>query len=198
MASHVDKHAPAIELEALTKYYGSTRGIDELDLTVDRGEVMGFIGPNGAGKTTAIRVMLDFIRPTSGAARVLGLDSRAHALELRHRVGYLPAELAFFDALTTTEYVRWLERVRECPPDRAFELAERLGLDTSRRIGELSSGNRRKVGLVQALLHRPELVILDEPTAGLDPIVQREFRRLVAEARDAGTTVFMSSHILCD
>ncbi len=187
----------AIRAEQLTKFYGERRGIEDIDLTVWRGEVFGFLGPNGAGKTTTIRTLLDFIRPTSGRATVLGRDSRAQSIDIHHRVGYLPGELELYDKLTGGEVLDYFASLRG-GVDVAYrdELAERFDLDVNVKVGSYSSGNRQKVGLVQAFMHRPELLILDEPTNGLDPLVQLEFANLVGEVVAAGRTVFLSSHIL--
>jgi ABC-2 type transport system ATP-binding protein len=187
----------AIETARLTKRYGKQRGIVALDLSVERGEVFGFLGPNGAGKTTTIRLLLDLIRPTEGAAQVLGLDTRAAALEIRRRTGYLPGELSLYESLTGEETLRYFANLRGgLDWAHVRELSERLNLDLDRKAGDLSSGNKRKLGLLQAFMHRPELLILDEPTSGLDPLVQHEFYRLVEEATAAGQTVFLSSHVL--
>ena len=187
----------AIETEGLTKYYGDTRGVERLDLQVREGEVFGFLGPNGAGKTTTIRLLLDLIRPTSGAATVLGLDSRADTLPIRRRTGYLPGELSLYGRITGEQNLRYFASLRG-GLDRAHvsELAERLDCDLTRKVRDLSTGNKRKLGLIQAFMHRPELLILDEPTVGLDPLVQHEFHRLIDETRTAGQTVFLSSHVL--
>jgi ABC-2 type transport system ATP-binding protein len=164
---------------------------------VEAGDVFGFLGPNGAGKTTTIRVLLDLIRPTSGAATVLGLDARRDSVAIRRRVGYLPGEYALYPRLTGAETLRYYGNLRGGVDWSYVEvLAQRLDFDLKRRAGDLSTGNKRKLGLIQAFMHRPELVILDEPTAGLDPLVQREFYAMVDEARAAGQTLFLSSHIL--
>ena len=190
---------PIIRTTALTKMYGDVRGVVDLDLDLTEGEVFGYIGPNGAGKTTTIRLLLDLIRPTSGRAEVFGLDTRSSAAEIHARTGYLPGELALFDRMTAAELFAWLGRLRGSRDiTLASQLAERFDLDTSRRIGDLSSGNHQKVGLVQAFMHRPELLILDEPTASLDPVVQREFRAVVAETSSEGATVLLSSHVLAE
>ncbi len=187
----------AIETLALTKFYGKHRGIEALDLRVDRGEVFGFLGPNGAGKTTTIRTLLDLIRPTSGAARVLGLDTRAGTLEIRGRTGYLPGELTLYERLSGGETLRFFANLRGgLDGDYMHELTDRLDVDLAKKVADLSTGNKRKLGLVQAFMHRPELLILDEPTAGLDPLVQHEFYHMVEEAKTAGQTVFLSSHVL--
>lgn len=184
-----------IATEDLTKSYGGRRGIGDVSLEVRAGEVFGFLGPNGAGKTTTIRLLLDLIRPTAGRAWVLGLDARS--LEVRRRVGYLPGELALWERMTGAELLGFLAELRG-GVDRRYlaELAERLGCDLSARIGSLSHGEKQKVALIQAFMHRPELLVLDEPTTGLDPLMQEEFRRMVAEVRAEGRTVFLSSHIL--
>ena len=186
-----------IETERLTKTYGRHRGIVDLDLTVDAGETFGFLGPNGAGKTTTIRLLLDLIRPTSGRARVFGIESTVDPVAIHRRIGYLPGEFALFDRLTGGQTAEYYGNLRG-GVDRRWqaELIERFDLDPSRRYREYSKGNKQKVGLVIALQHRPELLILDEPTAGLDPLVQRTFFRLVREAVAGGATVFLSSHIL--
>jgi ABC-2 type transport system ATP-binding protein len=188
---------PVIAAEGLSKRYPGERGILELDLEVGQGEVFGFLGPNGSGKTTTIRLLLDLIRPTAGRARVLGLDARRDSLAVRRRAGYLPGELALYGRLTGRETLEYFAALRGGVDWRYVdELCERLDCDLSRRSSELSSGNRRKLGLVQALMHRPELLILDEPTSGLDPLVQHEFYHLVDEARAAGQSIFLSSHVL--
>lgn len=188
-----------IVTEHLTKYYGQKRGIIDLSLTVQRGEVFGFLGPNGAGKTTAIRLLLDVIRPTRGRAEVLGMDTQLHSVDLHRRIGYLPGELALYDTLTGRELLSYFAHLRR-GVDWGYvdELAERLDLDLSRPIRTLSRGNKQKVGLIQAFMHRPELLILDEPTSGLDPLVQQEFYRLIREVRATGGSVFLSSHIMAE
>ena len=186
-----------IQLEGLTKHYGSARGIVDVDLEVSEGEVFGFLGPNGAGKTTTIRLIMDLIRPSEGTARVFSLDARRDATLIQARTGYMPGELALYGGLTGSEMLKYAANLRG-GVDWAFVdgLAERLDCDLSRPIGTLSTGNKHKVGLIHALMHRPELLILDEPTSGLDPIVQRELHRLLEEVRAEGRTVFLSSHIL--
>ncbi len=189
--------ASPLILENLTKYYGSVRGIDSLDLEVNQGEIFGFLGPNGAGKSTTISTVLDFIRPTRGTATVLGMDSKRHSAEIHRRVGYLPGELAMYEKMTGQELLGYLAALRGVQADvEIASLADRFDLDLSRKIRTYSSGNRQKVGLVQAFMHRPQLLILDEPTNGLDPIVQQEFYSLLREVSDEGRTVFLSSHIL--
>jgi ABC-2 type transport system ATP-binding protein len=188
---------PAIETDRLTKRYGAARGIEDLTMEVDRGEVFGFLGPNGAGKTTTIRTVLGLLRPTSGSARVLGLDAARAGLAIRARLGNLPGEFAFDEHMTGRELIGLAGALRGIGDLRpAFLLAERFEADLTRRLGDLSRGNRQKIGLIQALWHDPELLVLDEPTGGLDPLMQEEFHAVVAERRAAGRTVFLSSHDL--
>ena len=187
----------AIETDRLTKSYGRARGIDELSLSVARGEVFGFLGPNGAGKTTMIRTLLDLLHPTSGSARIFGLDSRRDSRAIRARVGNLPGEFSYEDRVTGGELLRFFAELRGMDGLGGVQsLAERFGADLSRPLRALSRGNRQKIGLIQALFHEPELLIFDEPTAGLDPLMQEEFLTVVAEHRDRGVTVFLSSHDL--
>ena len=188
---------PVIETHGLTKYYDGNRGVVDLDLTVEAGAVFGFLGPNGAGKTTTIRLLLDLIRPTSGEAQVLGLDARRDSVSIRRRIGYLPGEYTLYPRLTGAETLEYLGNLRGgVERAKVKTLAERLDFDLSRRAGDLSTGNKRKLGLIQAFMHEPELLILDEPTGGLDPLVQREFYRMVDETREREQTVFLSSHVL--
>ena len=188
-----------IRTEDLVKDYGDVRALDHLDLEVRRGEIFGFLGPNGAGKSTTIRVLLDLLRPTSGHAEVLGTTPQAGEPSLRTRIGYLPGELALTGRTDAGTLLRQLARLRGGRgADRIAELAERLGLDLQRPIRGLSKGNKQKVGVVQAFMHDPELLVLEEPTRGLDPLLQHEFQSLVHEARDRGATVFMSSHVLSE
>ena len=189
----------AIETRGLVKSYGRTPALLGLDMRVETGEVYGFLGPNGAGKTTTIRILLDLIRPTAGEVRVLGLDPARDGVELRRRIGYLPGDFVADGRQTGRQLVEHLGYLRGGVPDeRVDELAERLDLDLSRPIKALSRGNRQKVGLVQAFMHDPELLVLDEPTTGLDPLMQQTFLELVREATAAGRTVFMSSHVLSE
>jgi ABC-2 type transport system ATP-binding protein len=188
-----------IRTEALIKMYGRRRGLAGLDLDVQEGELYGFLGPNGAGKTTTIRILLDLIRPTSGLATLFGESPRSGGPALRRRVGYLPGDFTVLGSQTGRELLTHLAHLRGgVAASRIDVLADRLDLDLSTRIGKLSKGNRQKVGVVQAFMHEPELLILDEPTSGLDPIIQQRFLELVAEARSAGQTVFMSSHVLSE
>jgi ABC-2 type transport system ATP-binding protein len=188
-----------IQTEKLTKYYGPHRGIVEVDLAVDEGEVFGFLGPNGAGKTTTIRTILDLIRPTSGRALVFGIESSADPVAIHRRVGYIPGEFALYDRLTGGQTIEYFANLRG-GVERAYqrELVTRFDLDPTRKFKEYSKGNKQKVGLIVALQHRPELLILDEPTAGLDPLVQQTFFEVIREAKSNGRTVFLSSHILSE
>jgi ABC-2 type transport system ATP-binding protein len=189
----------AIETEKLTKTYGKSRGIRYVDLAVQEGEVFGFLGPNGAGKTTTIRTLLGFLRPSDGRAWVFGMDVRRKSVEIRARVGNLPGEFALEDRMTGEELLRFFARLRGVK-DLAYarELAERLGADLHRPMRRLSRGNKQKIGLIQAMFHRPPLLILDEPTSSLDPLIQEEFLEIVGEVRDEGRTVFFSSHNLAE
>jgi ABC-2 type transport system ATP-binding protein len=187
----------AIETVGLTKFYGSRRGIEDLNLAVREGEVFGYLGPNGAGKTTTIRLLLDLIRPTRGRASIAGLDTHRQSLEARRRTGYLPGELKLPAQSTASSYLRFLGRLRGGVERRVVdELAERLELDLDRRIGSLSRGNKQKVGIVAAFMHDPEILVLDEPTSGLDPLKQQDVLELIGERAAAGRTVFLSSHEL--
>jgi ABC-2 type transport system ATP-binding protein len=193
----MDKHV--IETRDLTVYYGRHSGIENLNMGVKQGEVYGFLGPNGAGKTTTQRVLLDVIRPTSGRATIFGLDCRANGREIRRKVGYIPGDLSLPGHMAAEQFFDILAGVRGVR-DAAYRrmLCERLELDPSRRIREFSRGNKQKVGLVAAMMHKPELLILDEPTTGLDPLVQQKLLQVVRETRDEGRTVFFSSHILSE
>ena len=190
----------AIETQALRKSYGDVQALRGVDLQVRVGEIFGFLGPNGAGKTTTIRCLLDLIRPNGGSLRVLGLDPQLDPVTVRRRVGYLPGELHIEDNLNVAGVLRFLNKLRSGKADWDFvlHLAERLNLDLGMPVKNLSKGNKQKVGLIQALMHRPELLLLDEPTFGLDPLMQQEVLRLVREARQSGATVFFSSHILSE
>ena len=187
-----------ISTHELTMYYGTHRGIKNVDLVVNRGEVFGFLGPNGAGKTTTQRVLLDVIRPTSGSASIFGLDCRKDGTEIRKRIGYLPGELSLFEGMTGLSFLNTLGSLGTVKPDQAFrkELCERLDLDVTRKIKEYSRGNKQKIGIVAAFMGKPDLLILDEPTTGLDPLKQQTVMDLVREVKEDGRTVFFSSHIL--
>lgn len=188
-----------IRTSGLTKDFGGGHGIFDLELEVAQGEVFGFIGPNGAGKSTTIRLLMDLIRPSRGTATILGLDSRGDSLAVKRLTGYVPGELAEYPGYTGARVVELLANLRGgVDPRRVEQLAERLQLDLRRRYREYSHGNKQKVALVQAFMHRPRLLVLDEPTLGLDPLIQQEFRVLVEEAREGGATVFLSSHVLSE
>jgi ABC-2 type transport system ATP-binding protein len=189
--------ADVIVAEQLTKSYGKQRGVIDLTFAVHPGEVFGYLGPNGAGKTTTIRTMLDFIRPTSGRVSLFGLDSRGDSIEIHRRTGYLPGERALYERLTGAEFLAHFAALRGGVDWTVVrDLAERLDCDLHAGIRALSHGNKQKVGLIQAFMHRPELLILDEPTQGLDPLVQQEFHRLVEGVRAEGGTIFLSSHVM--
>ena len=189
----------AIFAENLTKYYGKARGIDGLDLTVEPGDFFGFIGPNGAGKSTTIRTLLGLISPTAGKGRVLGLDIEKDKKAILERVGYLPSDTAFYSGMKVRDLLKLCADLRRKNCDAAAaELCDRLQLDRERKVEDLSFGNRKKVGIVCALQHDPELLILDEPTGGLDPLMQHEFFSILQERNRKGTTVFLSSHIMSE
>ncbi|MHB0878488.1 MAG: ABC transporter ATP-binding protein [Anaerolineae bacterium] len=186
-----------IRTDNLTKYYGKHRGIIGVSIEVRRGEVFGFLGPNGAGKTTTVRALLDFIRPSAGTATVFGMDTRRQSTEIKRRVGYLPGELSLYENGTGADILHHFAHLRGGVDWRYVDqLAGRLSANLSQRTRALSQGNKRKIGLIQAFMHHPDLLVLDEPTNGLDPLVQQEFYGLVAEARAEGRTVFLSSHNL--
>ena len=183
----------------LAKDYGSGNGLFDLNLSIYQGEVFGLIGPNGAGKSTFIKLLMDLIRPTSGSAKIFGLDSRIDSLELKRVMGYLPGELMQFPSVTAGYILNLLLNLRgKKERNHLYSLADRLQLDLTRKYQDLSHGNKQKVGLVQAMMHQPKLLILDEPTLGLDPIVQREFRNIIKEYVASGNTVILSSHIMSE
>ena len=182
-----------IHTEQLTKTYGIHRGITEVDLDVEAGEIFGFLGPNGAGKTTTMRVLLDLIRPTAGRAEVFGIETTKDPVAIHRRVGYLPGEFDLYDRLTGADTITYFANLRGgVDAGYVAELVERLDLDPSRRYKEYSKGNKQKVGLVVALQHKPDLLILDEPTAGLDPLIQQTFFEIMREAKAEGRIVFLS------
>ncbi len=191
---------PAISTHGLIKSYGPTRALRGVDLDVRRGEIFGFLGPNGSGKTTTIRCLLDLIRPDGGTLRVLGRDPQRDSLAVRTRTGYLPGELRVDDSFTVEGALKFFGALRGHALDWTYvrELAERFSLDLQLPIKNLSKGNKQKVGVVQALMHQPELLMLDEPTSGLDPLMQREVLNVIRAAREAGATVFFSSHVLSE
>ncbi len=191
--------ASIISVNKLTKRYGSSRGVENVSFEVVEGEVFGFLGPNGAGKTTTIRTLLGLLRPTSGGATIAGLDCWAQSTAVKRLIGYLPGEFTLDPALTGAQILEYLGNLRG-GVDQAYltKLVERLELDPSKRFRQYSRGNKQKVGLVQAFMHRPRLLIFDEPTSGLDPLNQQEFYHLLAEAKAAGSTAFLSSHNLAE
>jgi beta-exotoxin I transport system ATP-binding protein len=186
-----------IETVSLTKRYGDARGIEDVSLEVESGEVFGFLGPNGAGKTTTIRTLLDLLHPTSGSAHLFGLDSRRDSSAIHARLGNLPGDFSYDERLTGRELLEFFAELRGMEGlGRGPELARRFEANLDRPLGKLSRGNRQKIGLIQAIFHDPELLILDEPTSGLDPLMQEEFLEVVTEERERGCTVFLSSHDL--
>jgi ABC-2 type transport system ATP-binding protein len=192
---------PAIRTDRLTKHYGAVRALEELTLDVPHGEIFGFLGPNGAGKSTMIRTLLGFLHPTSGSGGVLGLDIVTDSVAIRRRTGYLPGGIALYDSLSGEAALDYLCDLQGAEPVRREELCERLQMPASvlrRRVRDYSRGMRQKIGVIQALQHDPELAILDEPTEGLDPLMQQAFYRLMEDLRREGRTIFFSSHILSE
>ncbi|MDP2234187.1 MAG: ABC transporter ATP-binding protein [Actinomycetota bacterium] len=189
----------AICTKGLTKHYGKVEALNDLDLDIQKGEVFGFLGPNGAGKTTAIRTMMDEIRATRGKVTILGMDSHEKAVELRQKVGYLPGDLALYPNLTGHDTLTYYANLRG-GVDWTYvtALADRLDADLTKKVGDLSSGNRQKVGLIQAFMSKPDIIIMDEPSSGLDPLVQRELQKMMREVAEEGRTVFLSSHTLSE
>lgn len=189
----------AIQTVGLTKHYGDVHALVDLDLEIRPGEIFGFLGPNGAGKTTMIRTILDEIRPTAGSASILGMDSHEKSVEIRRSIGYVPGDLAMYPNLTGRDTLTYFSNLRG-GVDWSYveELADRLDADLTKKIGDLSSGNRQKVGLIQAFMNRPEVLIMDEPSSGLDPLIQREFQAMMREVASEGRTVFLSSHTLSE
>ena len=186
-----------IEATNLTKYYGKSRGIVDVSFSIDEGEIFGFIGPNGAGKSTTIRLFCSLIYPTSGQAKIFGKDAIKHGPEIRRDIGYLPSEVFYYDRMKVIDLLKYSASFyeKDCT-QRIHELAEIMELDLKRVIDDLSYGNKKKVGIVQGLLHQPKVIFLDEPTAGLDPLIQRKFFNLIREENSQGATIFFSSHIL--
>ena len=189
----------AIDCDDLTKDYGRGRGLFHVNLAVDEGEIFGLIGPNGAGKSTLIRLLMDLIRPTSGRAKILGLDSKVDSLHLKRAIGYLPGEPMQFPGVSAGYILHLLANLRALE-DLSYlnSLINRFRLDAGEKFQDLSHGNKQKVGIIQAFMHRPQILILDEPTLGLDPFMQRELRGLLIESRDAGSTILLSSHVLSE
>ncbi len=188
-----------IEIKNLTKSYGKNRGVEDVTLNIEKGQVYGFIGPNGAGKSTLIRTLLGLQKQTSGTATIFGEDIKNFSTKIASRVGYLPSEVYYYDGMKVKQLLKYSASFYEqdCS-ERIKELANRLDLDLNRKIGDLSYGNKKKVGIVQALLHSPDLLILDEPTGGLDPLMQQTFFDILAEENERGVTIFLSSHILTE
>ena len=188
-----------IHTEGLTKHYGDVRAVVDLDLDIRAGEVFGFLGPNGSGKTTTIRTLLDEIRPTAGRASILGMDTHDKTVEIRRHIGYLPGDLAMYPNLTGKDTLTYFANLRG-GVDWSYidNLAKRLDADLSKKVGDLSSGNRQKVGLIQAFMNKPKVFIMDEPSSGLDPLIQREFQAMIREVANEGRTVFLSSHTLSE
>ena len=187
----------AIETKSLTKYYGDARGIVDVNLTVEKGEIYGFVGPNGAGKSTTIRTLLGLIFPTSGSAKIFGKDTIKYGPDVRKNLGYLPSEVFYYDNMKVKDLLAYSASFYpKAATKRMRQLADRLNLDLERKIDDLSYGNKKKVGIVQGLQHSPKLIILDEPTGGLDPLMQNTFFDILDEEKQRGTTVFFSSHIL--
>lgn len=190
---------PVIETKKLTKYYGKSRGIIDLDLTIQEGDIYGFIGPNGAGKSTTIRSLLGLIKPTSGTGSVLGYDCVKEKTRILARIGYMPSEAMFYSRMRVGEVITYSASLhRQDCRQEAQRLCERFALDTKKKIEELSLGNRKKVSIICAMQHKPDLYILDEPTSGLDPLMQHEFFELIHERNKEGATVFLSSHVLSE
>lgn len=197
----INTSSPAIQTFDLTKTYGERRGIRNVNLTVERGEIFGFLGPNGAGKSTMLRTLLGFMKPTSGRADILGLDTRTKSVEIHRHVGNLPTEFSLEDRMTARHLLRFYAELRGSGEEsltRADALAERLDANLDIPMRRLSRGNKQKIGIIQALFHEPALIVLDEPTGGLDPLMQDVFLSMLEEARDRGQTVFFSSHILSE
>jgi len=186
-----------IEVSHLTKYYGKSRGIVDVSFNVEEGEIFGFIGPNGAGKSTTIRLFLSLIYPTKGEAKIFGKDCIKFGPEIRQEIGYLPSEVFYYEGMKVLDLLKYSASFykKDCT-QRLHELADLMELDLKRRIDDLSYGNKKKVGIVQGLLHQPKLIVLDEPTAGLDPLMQHKFFNLIREENKRGATIFFSSHIL--
>jgi ABC-2 type transport system ATP-binding protein len=188
----------AIRTENLTKFYGKIRGIENVSITVHPGEIFGFLGPNGAGKTTTIRLFLDLIRPTRGRAEIFGLETQKNSLKIKSRIGYIPGDLSLYDTMSGKRFLQFVSSLRTKAPVMADALCERFQVTVDRRIREYSKGMKQKIGIVQAFMHDPELVIMDEPTLGLDPLMQREFYTFLKEEQEKGRTFFISSHILSE
>lgn len=184
-----------IQVKNLRKHFGKVKAVDGVSFEVEKGEIFGFLGPNGAGKTTTIRCMMDFIRPTSGSIKIFGKDAHEHEADLKHRIGYMSDSIYMYDKWTGQMHIDYFRKLNG-KKDWSVDLIDRLNFDPSKKTKSLSSGNRRKLGLILALMHKPDLLVLDEPTGGLDPLLQNVTYELLEEIRENGTTVFMSSHNL--
>jgi len=196
---HLVNTMSAIIVNNLTKYYGNLLALDSLNLSVNEGQIFAFIGPNGAGKTTTIRLLLNLIKPTEGEIRLLGLNFKTNEVLIKQKIGFLPGELSLYNNLKGSEFLTYFENLRKYSDKKYIRnLSDRLDIDLSRKIGELSKGNKQKIGIIQSLMHRPELMILDEPTSGLDPLVQQEFHQILFENKQEGKTIFLSSHVLTE
>lgn len=189
---------PVVEISDLTKYYGKIRGIENVNLQINRGEIFGFIGPNGAGKSTTIRILLNLIFPTAGNARILGMDVVKQSKEIKKKIGYIPSEANAYSSMDVNEFLQYCANFHGISESRGkiTELSEIFDLDTRRKIGDLSAGNKKKVSIIQSLIHHPDILIMDEPTTGLDPLMQSAFFDLLRRENNNGMTVFFSSHIL--
>lgn len=191
--------APVIELNNATKLYGQAKGVESISLRVEPGTIFGFLGPNGSGKSTTINMLLDFIHPTSGEVKVFGLDSQRDSIEIHRRIGFLAGDMAMDGSLTGWQQLEYLGNLRgNFNKKYVRELAERLDFDLTKKFKNLSRGNKQKVGLIAALMNKPELLIMDEPTTGLDPLIQAEFNKIILEHKAAGNTAFVSSHVLSE
>lgn len=189
----------AVQIQGLTKFYGKQVGIEDLTLDIRQGEVLGFLGPNGAGKSTTIRSLLGLIKPTSGSATFLGINALANDPALRNKVGYLPGAPTYYNTYKAFDFLMMMAKIRGVDCSSTIQdYAKRLKLDLTRRVGDLSKGNRQKVGVIQAFMHKPEILFLDEPTSGLDPLVQMEFEKILDEAKSRGAAVLLSSHVMSE
>ena len=188
-----------IEIQNLSKYYGKTRGIDGINLTIEEGEIFGFIGPNGAGKSTTIRILLNLIFPSAGTARIMGKDVISESKEIKKQIGYVPSDASLYDRMTVLQFLQYCSRFySNADENRINELSSYFELDLSRNMAQLSMGNKKKVSIIQSLIHNPRLLILDEPTTGLDPLMQAKFFDLLKQENKKGLTIFFSSHILSE
>jgi ABC-2 type transport system ATP-binding protein len=190
---------PVIKTQNLTKFYGKSRGIENVNITVNKGDIFGFLGPNGAGKSTTIRTLLDFIRPSGGSASIFGLDCQKDTVQIKKRIGYIPGDFGLFGHMTGWKYLEYFGKVRGgYDAEAAMALARRFEIKPDRKMKEYSRGMRQKIAIIQAFMNNPDLIVMDEPTSGLDPLVQQTFMDLVQERARQGTTIFMSSHVLSE